>query len=69
MIIMKNTKIINGQEFNIISCSDNCHKCRFQCEIIVEENKTVNLNCKHPKGPGKPEHCIYFKPDLNSRKN
>lgn len=59
---MKNTMMFNGQEFDIIFSSDNCYKCRFQCEIIVEDKKIINLYCKHPKGPGKPEHCIYFKP-------
>ena len=60
---MNNTKLLNREEFETISSSDNYHKCRFQCEIVVEEKKIINLYCKHPKGPGKPEHCIYFKPN------
>ena len=59
---MESTKIFDVQEFNIISSSENCYKCRFKCEIIDDEEKTINLYCRHPRGPGKPEHCIYFKP-------
>ncbi len=59
---MEGTKIFDGQEFNIISSSENCYKCRFKCEIVVNEQKIINLYCRHPRGPGKPEHCIYFKP-------
>jgi hypothetical protein len=49
------------ENYEIVSSSDNCYDCLFQCKIIVHEKKQISLNCRHPKGPGKPEHCIYFK--------
>jgi hypothetical protein len=40
---MENTKIFDYQEFNVISSSENCYKCRFKCEIILDNQKTINL--------------------------
>ena len=65
---MKKIKLVNNEEFEIISSSAECYKCLFQCEIIVDEMKQVKLYCRHPKGPGMPEHCIYFKKKNNKIK-
>lgn len=58
---MKEFKTENGIEYSIISCSDRCNECLFKCEVVVHEIKHINISCRHPKGPGNPVHCIYFK--------
>ncbi|MCK9151578.1 hypothetical protein [Methanobacterium alcaliphilum] len=59
------SKIISGTEFKIVSSSRECLNCLFNCEIVVEELKEVKIYCRHPKGPGNPEHCIYYKQKRN----
>ena len=58
---MKEVKRGEGIEYSIISCSDRCNDCLFKCEVLVDEIKQINISCRHPKGPGNPVHCIYFK--------
>lgn len=58
---MKQTETIKEEDYEIVSSNDKCIDCRFQCKIIVGPAKQVNISCKHPKGPGNPDHCIYFK--------
>jgi len=48
-------------EYEIISSNEKCINCRFQIKTILEELNKINISCKHPKGPGNPAHCIYFK--------
>lgn len=59
---MKNIKIDENMDYEIISSNERCIKCRFQCKTIFEDKNQINITCKHPKGPGNPAHCIYFKP-------
>lgn len=63
MNTMKQFKKVNGEEFEVISSSDRCIQCRFQCEIVLDDNDTkqIYLSCEHPVGPGDPVHCAYFK--------
>ena len=49
------------EEYEIISSNEKCINCRFQIKTVLEELNQINLSCKHPKGPGSPVHCIYFK--------
>lgn len=63
MSIMKKT--IHGVELGIVSSSKECYNCLFKCEVVVEEIKQIKIYCRHPKGPGNPEHCIYFKKSKN----
>ncbi|MBP2046180.1 hypothetical protein [Methanobacterium aggregans] len=58
---MKNLEIVDGEEFEVVSCSPRCYKCKFKQKIVVPELKRVSLSCRHPKGPGNPVHCIYFR--------
>jgi hypothetical protein len=58
---MKQIKIIEEEEFKVLSSSEKCYKCLFQCKVIIKEKKRISLSCKHPKGPGNHMHCIYFK--------
>lgn len=58
---MKTTEIIKGEEFEVLSSSEKCYHCLFQCKVVIKEKKRISLSCKHPKGPGSPAHCIYFK--------
>ena len=59
---MKSVKIDENGDYEIISSNERCIKCRFQCKTILEDTNQINITCKHPKGPGSPAHCIYFKP-------
>ena len=67
-LLMNNKNNVNGVqmdenlEYEIISSNERCIKCRFQCKTILEDINQINISCKHPKGPGSPVHCIYFKP-------
>lgn len=61
MIIMKQFKNMDGEDFEVISSTQRCIQCRFQCKTVLKECKKLNISCMHPKGPGNPEHCIYFK--------
>lgn len=65
---MKEAKNDKYEDFDVISCSDRCAECFFRCEVVVEEMNTLNISCRHPKGPGNPEHCIYFKNSTRSPK-
>ena len=58
---MKNYEMINGEAFEVVSCSPRCNQCLFKQKVVVTEFKRVSLSCRHPKGPGNPVHCIYFK--------
>ncbi|MBI5681322.1 MAG: hypothetical protein HZC47_10540 [Methanobacterium sp.] len=58
---MKKIEKVKGEDYEIISSNDKCVECRFQCKVIVTSMKQMNISCKHPKGPGNPDHCIYFK--------
>lgn len=58
---MRKTEIIEGEKFEIISSNEKCLNCSFQCKIIISDMKRISISCKHPKGPGNPVHCIYFK--------
>ncbi len=58
---MKEFQADNYDDFIVISCSDKCNDCLFKCEVVVADMKQVNISCRHPKGPGNPIHCIYFK--------
>lgn len=49
------------EEYEISSPSDKCANCLFQCVVVLKDLKKIDISCKHPKGPGKPEHCIYYK--------
>ncbi len=51
----------DGEEYELTTPSDKCTECLFQCVVIIKKLKLIDISCKHPKGPGKPEHCIYFK--------
>lgn len=64
---MKQIKIIEGEEFEVLSSNEKCYQCLFQCEVVIKEKKEISLSCKHPKGPGNPTHCIYFKKTSNSK--
>lgn len=57
------TKLQHDEKFEIISSSENCYKCRYRCEIAVKEYNELNIYCRHPKGPGNINNCIYFKTD------
>jgi hypothetical protein len=59
---IKQSPIAENTEYEIISSNERCINCRFQCKIILEDKNQINITCKHPKGPGSPVHCIYFKP-------
>lgn len=58
---MKQFETVDSEDFEVISCTEECIKCKFQCKTIVTPAKQVNISCRHPKGPGNPAHCIYFK--------
>jgi len=65
---MNQTRIVTGEVYNVFASTEKCINCKFQCKIIVDEKKEINLSCKHPKGPGGPVHCIYFK-RMNDKNN
>ena len=29
--------------------------------LLWTDLRKINLSCRHPKGPGNPVHCIYFR--------
>lgn len=58
---MKESETDEFEDFDIITCSDRCTECFFRCEVFVDDINTLNISCRHPKGPGNPIHCIYFK--------
>jgi hypothetical protein len=57
---MKQVKIVGNEEFEVLSNTYRCSKCKHRQEIVVSDIKCINIACKHPKGPGNPSHCIYF---------
>jgi hypothetical protein len=57
----ENDETVQNEEYEIISSNEKCIKCRFQYKIILDELNQINISCRHPKGPGNPVHCIYFK--------
>lgn len=59
--LMKEYKTDKYKDYEVISCSDRCYECLFKCEVVINDMKQLNLSCRHPKGPGNPVHCIYFK--------
>ncbi len=61
MMNSKLIQLIENREYEIISSSERCIKCKFQCKIILDDIMQIKISCKHPKGPGNPQHCIYFK--------
>lgn len=58
---MKQIKTINNEDFELISSTDRCIQCKFRYEVILEDIKRISISCKHPRGPGNPLHCMYFK--------
>lgn len=52
---------VKDTEYEVISSNEKCVRCRFQYKIILDELNQINISCRHPKGPGSPVHCIYFK--------
>lgn len=52
---------VKEPEYEVISSNEKCVRCRFQYKIILDELNQINISCRHPKGPGSPVHCIYFK--------
>lgn len=48
-------------DYKIVSCSDRCNLCFFKCEVVLDDIEQINISCRHPRGPGNPIHCIYFK--------
>lgn len=56
-----NNQTTDNKEYEIVSSNEKCINCRFQIKTILEELNQINISCKHPKGPGNPVHCIYFK--------
>lgn len=45
-------KSIDGEDFEVLSSNEKCLNCIFQCEVIIKENKIINIYCQHPEGPG-----------------
>lgn len=58
---MKKSENIKEKDYEIVSPNHRCIECKFQCKVIVDHIEQVNISCKHPKGPGNPQHCIYFR--------
>lgn len=58
---MKNNHTEKNEDYVVVSCSDRCSECLFKCEVVINDMKQINISCRHPKGPGNPIHCIYFK--------
>jgi len=57
----ENIKNNDLSDYEVISCSDRCYKCHFKCEVVMDDVRKINFSCRHPKGPGNPVHCIYFR--------
>jgi hypothetical protein len=52
---------MDRSDYKIISNTNRCKKCYFKFEVVLDEIEQINLSCRHPKGPGNPMHCTYFK--------
>jgi len=52
---------MDQKEYKIISCSDRCSQCYFKYEFVPDDIEQISISCRHPRGPGNPMHCIYFK--------
>ncbi|MGO9387940.1 MAG: hypothetical protein ACLPWD_07835 [Methanobacterium sp.] len=59
--MIKQIEKLNNIDFEVISCTERCIQCKFRYEIVLEDIKRVSISCSHPRGPGNPLHCIYFK--------
>lgn len=53
----------SAEGFRIISATGECPVCVYRCEVVIEDLKEVKVYCRHPRGPGNPSHCIYFRRD------
>ena len=58
---MKEFKTKNNEDFEVVSCSDRCKNVYSNVKLLITKLKQINISCRHPKGPGNPVHCIYFK--------
>ncbi|WP_370005100.1 hypothetical protein [Methanothermobacter sp. KEPCO 2] len=53
----------SSEGFRITSTTGECPECVYRCEVVLEDLGEIKLYCRHPMGPGRPAHCIYFKRD------
>jgi hypothetical protein len=57
---MKKVKLVDGEEFEVLSNTYRCSNCKHHQEIVVTDIKQISIACRHPGGPGNPSHCVYF---------
>ncbi len=58
---MKQIKILNNEDFEVVSSTDRCIQCKFRYEVILDDVKSINISCRHPRGPVNHLYCMYFK--------